>query len=100
KETSASTPSTLQDADALARSFSLGMTIGCIRTTRRLQWARVSRREIALSNFLANAFDNVRRGALEAARVALPQRCELCASASAADLVCGECARALPAQRA
>jgi ComF family protein len=53
-----------------------------------------------LSNFLANAFDNVRRGALEAARLALPQRCELCASASAADLVCAECARALPTQRA
>ena len=53
-----------------------------------------------MSNFLANAFDNVRRGALEAARLALPQRCELCASASAADLVCAECARALPTQRA
>src|SRR5439155_20148036 len=67
--------------------------------TRWLQWARVSRREVDLSNFLASAFDNVRRGAIEAARLALPQRCELSASASAADLVCAECARALPAQR-
>jgi hypothetical protein len=37
-----------------------------------------------LSNFLAGALDSVRRGALDAARRALPQRCELCAATSGA----------------
>jgi ComF family protein len=49
-----------------------------------------------LSNFLGNALDNVRRGALEAARRALPQRCELCAGASGSELLCRGCARSLP----
>ncbi len=49
-----------------------------------------------MSNFLANAFDSVRHKALEAARLALPQRCELCAAPSTGDLVCAECARDLP----
>jgi ComF family protein len=49
-----------------------------------------------LSNFLASAFDSVRRGARDAARLALPQRCELCASGSGSDLVCDACMRELP----
>jgi ComF family protein len=49
-----------------------------------------------LSNFLTSAFDSVRRSALDAARMALPQRCELCAGVSATDLVCGACMRDLP----
>jgi ComF family protein len=49
-----------------------------------------------LSNFLTSTFDSVRRGALDAARLALPQRCELCAAVSGTDLVCGACTRALP----
>src|SRR5437660_6641550 len=67
-----------------------------MRFDRRLQCSRVSRREIPLSNFLAHAFDNVRRGALDAARLALPQRCELCAAPSANELVCAACAGDLP----
>ena len=38
----------------------------------------------------------MRRGAIGAARRALPQRCELCAAASGSDLVCEACARDLP----
>jgi ComF family protein len=49
-----------------------------------------------LSNLLAVAFDRVRRNALDAARLALPQRCELCAGHSGTDLVCRECTRDLP----
>jgi ComF family protein len=53
-----------------------------------------------LSNFLAGAFDRafgrVRRGAVDVARRALPQRCELCAAASGRELVCAACTRALP----
>jgi len=49
-----------------------------------------------LSNFLDNALDNVRRGAIGVARRALPQRCELCAGASGADLLCRGCVQALP----
>ena len=49
-----------------------------------------------MSNFLTSAFDSVRRGALDAARLALPQRCELCAGISGADLVCSGCMRDLP----
>jgi ComF family protein len=49
-----------------------------------------------LSNFLAIAFDHVRRSALDAARLALPQRCELCAGHCGTDLVCRECMRDLP----
>jgi ComF family protein len=53
-----------------------------------------------LSNFLGNALDSAlgsfRRGAMDAARRALPQRCELCAGASGSELLCGGCARALP----
>jgi ComF family protein len=49
-----------------------------------------------LSNFLTSAFDTVRRGALDVARVALPQRCELCAGVSGTDLVCQACMRDLP----
>jgi predicted amidophosphoribosyltransferase len=33
---------------------------------------------------------------MDAARRALPQRCELCAAASGSELLCGGCARALP----
>jgi ComF family protein len=49
-----------------------------------------------LSNFLGLAFDSVRRNALDAARRALPQRCELCAAASGSELLCSACLRALP----
>jgi len=49
-----------------------------------------------LSNFLSGAFDSVRRSALQAARRALPQRCELCAGPSGAELVCNSCSRDLP----
>jgi ComF family protein len=49
-----------------------------------------------LSNFLTSAFDSVRRTALDAARMALPQRCELCAGVSGTVLVCGACMRDLP----
>jgi len=49
-----------------------------------------------LSNFLASAFDSVRRGARDVARLALPQRCELCASVSGVELVCDDCMRDLP----
>jgi ComF family protein len=62
--------------------------------------APVSRRVIALSNFLLSAFDRafdrVQRGAVGAARRALPQRCELCAAPSGNDLICEACARELP----
>jgi ComF family protein len=49
-----------------------------------------------LSNFLTGAFDSVRRSALDAARLALPQRCELCAGVSGTELVCSPCMRDLP----
>jgi ComF family protein len=49
-----------------------------------------------LSNFLTSAFDTVRRSALDAARLALPQRCELCAGVSGSELVCNACMRDLP----
>jgi ComF family protein len=49
-----------------------------------------------LSNFLAGAFDMVRKRALDAARCALPQRCELCAGPSGTELVCAGCSRELP----
>jgi ComF family protein len=49
-----------------------------------------------LSNFLAGALDSVRRGALDAARRALPQRCELCAATSGAHLLCPACLESLP----
>jgi ComF family protein len=49
-----------------------------------------------LSNFLASAFDSVRRSAIDAARRALPQRCELCAAASGDSIVCADCSRELP----
>jgi len=49
-----------------------------------------------LSNFLTSAFDTVRRSALDAARLALPQRCELCAGVSGTELVCNACMRDLP----
>src|SRR6202158_3160674 len=49
-----------------------------------------------MSNFLTSAFDSVRRSALDAARLALPQRCELCAGASGTELVCNACMRDLP----
>ena len=49
-----------------------------------------------MSNFLTGALDNVRRSALDAARRALPQRCELCAAASGAQLLCAACLDALP----
>jgi ComF family protein len=40
--------------------------------------------------------DSMRRGALDATRLALPQRCELCAGPSGMDLVCAACMRDLP----
>jgi len=50
------------------------------RAARWLQWVPVSGRVIPLSNFLTGAFDRAlgraRRGAIGAARRALPQRCE------------------------
>ncbi|HEX3632626.1 MAG TPA: ComF family protein [Casimicrobiaceae bacterium] len=53
-----------------------------------------------MSNFLAGAFDRafgrMRRGAVGAARRALPQRCELCAASSGDDLICEACTRDLP----
>ena len=49
-----------------------------------------------MSNFLGNAFDSVRRSAIEAARRALPQRCELCAGTSGSELLCRACASSLP----
>jgi ComF family protein len=49
-----------------------------------------------MSRFLTGALDHVRRGALDAARLALPQRCELCAEASGAQLLCAACLDALP----
>lgn len=49
-----------------------------------------------MSNFLASAFDSVRRSAIDAARLALPQRCELCAGVSGTELVCNACMRDLP----
>src|SRR5439155_21472812 len=38
----------------------------------------------------------MRRGALDAARRALPQRCELCAAPSGALLLCSACLHSLP----
>jgi ComF family protein len=49
-----------------------------------------------VSNFLASALETVRRGALDAAHRALPQRCELCAAACGGELVCAACVRSLP----
>lgn len=49
-----------------------------------------------MSNFLGGALDNVRRSALDAARLALPQRCELCAEPSGEQLLCAACKRILP----
>jgi len=49
-----------------------------------------------VSNFLSGALGTVRRGALDAARRALPQRCELCAAASGAELICHGCHASLP----
>jgi ComF family protein len=49
-----------------------------------------------VSNFLTGAFASVRRGAVGAARRALPQRCELCAAASGAELLCSGCLASLP----
>jgi ComF family protein len=56
----------------------------------------VSEEEGSLSNFLGTTLDNVRRGALDAARRALPQRCELCAAPSGALLLCSACLHSLP----
>jgi ComF family protein len=56
----------------------------------------VSREEEALSNFLGNALDSFRRGAIDVARRALPQRCELCAGTSGSEVLCRGCARSLP----
>ena len=49
-----------------------------------------------MSNLLGNALDSVRRGAINVARRALPQRCELCAGTSGSDILCRGCARSLP----
>lgn len=49
-----------------------------------------------MSNLLGNALDHVRRRAVDAARLALPQRCELCAGPSGSDLLCRACVQALP----
>jgi ComF family protein len=49
-----------------------------------------------LSNFLGNALESVRRSAIDVARRALPQRCELCAGTSGSEILCRGCARSLP----
>ena len=49
-----------------------------------------------MSNFLASAFHSIRKSALDAARQALPQRCELCATPSGDCLICRDCSRELP----
>jgi ComF family protein len=49
-----------------------------------------------VSNLLTNSFDSVRKRARSATRLALPQRCVLCAGASATALVCAACERDLP----
>ena len=49
-----------------------------------------------MSNFLTVAFDSVRRSARDATRLALPQRCELCAGHSGTELVCHACMLGLP----
>jgi len=49
-----------------------------------------------LSNFLGNALESVRRNAIDVARRALPQRCELCAGTSGSEILCRGCARSLP----
>jgi len=49
-----------------------------------------------LSNFLSHTFDGVLRRAKGAARLALPQRCELCAGPSGDALVCVGCELTLP----
>ena len=49
-----------------------------------------------MSNIVGSALDSVRRGALGAARRALPQRCELCAAASGDELLCRACCDSLP----
>ena len=49
-----------------------------------------------MPNLLSGTLDSVRRGALDAARLALPQRCELCATASGAQLLCPACLASLP----
>ncbi len=49
-----------------------------------------------MSNFLAFAFDSVRRSAMQTARRALPQHCELCAVTCKDRLLCGACTGALP----
>ena len=64
---------------------------GVVRMRQAVSWE-----EEPLSNFLGNALDSVRRGAIDAARRALPQRCELCAGASGSELLCSGCARGLP----
>jgi ComF family protein len=60
----------------------------------------VSGEDGLLSNFLGaaldSALDSFRRGAIDAARRALPQRCELCAGASGSELLCDGCTRSLP----
>ena len=64
---------------------------GVVRMRQAVSWE-----EEPLSNFLGNTLDSVRRGAIDAARRALPQRCELCAGASGSELLCNGCVRALP----
>lgn len=49
-----------------------------------------------MSNIVGNALDSVRRSALDVARRALPQRCELCAAASGDELLCRACGDSLP----
>lgn len=53
-----------------------------------------------MSNFLSGSFDRafsrIRRSAIGAAKRALPQRCELCATPSGNDLVCAACTGDLP----
>ena len=55
-----------------------------------------SRCQIFWPAHLTRAFGRMRRGAVGAARRALPQRCELCAAPSGNALVCAACARDLP----
>ena len=61
-----------------------------------LECAKFRGEGTGLSNFLASAFHSVRKSALDAARRALPQRCELCAAPSADSILCRDCSRELP----
>jgi predicted amidophosphoribosyltransferase len=83
--------------------------VACSRSrseTRTTIVCRVSRQQKLLSNLNAKSFDSAgrarrspRSGAhrlAALARLALPQRCELCVAPAGGALLCGDCERALP----